>query len=143
MCMGTGVVPPGSRRVRFVVRVLGFLAIAFVTLAFAGIAAPAKPVTAQETVAPCAAELAAVEAAVLAADSLRAKDEAGLLDKVASAGRKVAEDKPGDAVAALTGIVTKAEALIAGGKVDLAQGRAILAATDAAVTCIQPPTATT
>ena len=122
------------------VRVLGLLAFALAALAFAGVASPVQSVAAQEAV--CGAELAAVRSAIVAADSLSAKDEAGLLGKVDSAERKLAEGKPADAVAALNGIVAKVEALIAGGKVDAGEGQAILAATQAAIDCIQPPAAT-
>ena len=124
------------------VRFLGFFAFALAALAFAGASAPVKSGSAQEPVVACGAELAAVEAAVLAAGSLSAKDEAGLLGKVASAEGKVAEGKPADAVRALEGIVVKVAALIADGKVDAAEGQAILDATAAAANCVQPPAAT-
>lgn len=61
-------------------------------------------------------EISAVESAAIVADFVNARDEAGLLSKLDSADRKLAEGKTADALAALNGIRTKVEAPIVPGR---------------------------
>jgi hypothetical protein len=128
-----------------VVRVLRFFAFALVTLAFAGVASPAMPVAAQESVVDCGDEVAtvrtAIETAVAGGAFANSKDGTALLGKVASAEGKLAEGKPADAAADLDDIRVKVTALLAAPKpkVDADAGQAILEATDAAIACLTPP----
>ena len=118
------------------------VALAVLAASLGIIAAPAFA----QTVDECQGKIADLRAATLNATfsgQNAAKDQAGLIGKLDSATKKLAEGKNQDALANLTSFRDKVATLAAQGKVSQADADALIAGANDAIACVQGLTTTT